>query len=267
MKKRSIAELRQLFASEKITEHLLESLRKDERKGVQQLIRGYLRKQQKLQEAEKMFVAMSHYEHEGYLQQYKWIAGVDEAGRGPLAGPVVAAAVILPRDFKLLGLTDSKKLTRQERLTFFEIIKQQAISYGISMISNKEIDEINIFQATKQAMYNAINQLNPRPNYVLLDAIRLEKLPYPTRSIIKGDQKSISIAAASILAKVTRDKWMEKLDKDYPQYAFSSHMGYGTKQHIKLLNEHGATPYHRKSYAPVQAAIRRSIGGDTCANT
>lgn len=266
MDKQSIKALKQHFSSGQVTESLLETLRKDKRKGVQQLVRTYLRKKQKEQEQEEMFQSMCSYELEGYSYSYDFIAGVDEAGRGPLAGPVVAAAVILPKDFKLLGLTDSKMLQPSDRFLYYEQIKKHAISYGVSMVSNQKIDELNIFQATKHAMYNALHQLDPHPDYVLLDAIRLEDLPWPSTSIVKGDQKSISIAAASIMAKVTRDQLMKKIDKEYPQYDFSSHMGYGTRQHLDRLNEYGATPYHRKSFSPVQTVINRFSGGEACAN-
>ncbi|MGM8364156.1 ribonuclease HII [Virgibacillus sp. W0181] len=262
MEHKSIAQVKELFETSEITEEMLNTLSSDKRKGVQQLVRTYLKKQRARQEAEKMFVSMTRYEQSGYAQNYELIAGVDEAGRGPLAGPVVAAAVILPSDFKLIGLTDSKLLKHSERVTFYKQIKQRAISYGISLVSNEKIDELNILQATKHAMYHALKQLHPQPDYVLLDAIQLEKLQYPSKSIIKGDQKSISIAAASILAKVTRDQLMNKIGKEYPQYQFSSNMGYGTKQHIDMLKKHGATPYHRRSFAPVRDAVSRSLGGD-----
>ncbi|SFB20590.1 RNase HII [Lentibacillus halodurans] len=175
--------------------------------------------------------------------------------RGPLAGPVVAAAVILPREFKLLGLNDSKQLNEETRNEYFTIIKNEAVSYGISMIDNQKIDQVNIYEATKLAMYNAIWQLNPAPDHILIDAVSLDQLSCTSESITKGDQESISIAAASILAKVTRDNLMKEIHKDYPAYGFASNMGYGTKQHLDTLTEQGVSPYHRKSFSPVHKAV------------
>ncbi|HLR40084.1 MAG TPA: ribonuclease HII [Virgibacillus sp.] len=251
MEKKSIAVLKQLFAWGKINDEWIEELRKDERKGVQQLIKSYERKQRQAQALEKKFMEMSFFEQQNYADGCEYIAGVDEAGRGPLAGPVVAAAVILPRNFKLLGLDDSKQLNEATRNMFFDTIKKEAISYGISIIDNQKIDQVNIFEATKLAMYDALEQLKPIPNHVLIDAVNLPQLPCTTEVLTKGDQKSITIAAASVLAKVTRDHIMQKIHKEYPVYDFTSNMGYGTKHHMEMLTKHGATPYHRRSYAPV----------------
>ncbi|WP_269409254.1 ribonuclease HII [Lentibacillus daqui] len=252
MSKQSIDELKQLFARNAVTETLLAELRLDTRKGVQQLIARHDRNKQKKQELKKRFVDMCRYEQFNYQNGCQYIAGIDEAGRGPLAGPVVAAAVILPHDFSLLGLNDSKQLNEATRERFFAQIKEQAVSYGIAMINNQIIDEINIFQATKQAMYEAIDQLNPAPDHVLVDAVQLGGLKCSAEAIVKGDQKSISIAAASILAKVTRDQLMKQIHTEFPCYDFASNMGYGTKHHMEMLQQHGISPYHRKSYAPVR---------------
>ena len=178
------------------------------------------------------------------------IAGVDEVGRGPLIGPVVAAAVILPRNFKLDGLTDSKKLSEKKREMFYEIIKKEALAIGIGVISEKRIDEINIYEATKEAMKEAIDNLEIRPEYILIDAMPL-KLDIPTLSIIKGDLLSITISAASVIAKVTRDHMMYELDKEYPMYDLKNNKGYGTKKHIEAIKKYGITKYHRLSYKPV----------------
>ncbi|GGB30065.1 ribonuclease HII [Lentibacillus populi] len=256
MNRKSIALLKQLFAANQINEELIAELRLDERKGVQQLVERYDRQKQKDQDLEKKFAEMCLYENRIYDNGCTYIAGMDEAGRGPLAGPVVAAAVILPRDFTLLGLNDSKQLNEATRNQFFDIIKKQAVSYGISVISNQKIDEINIFEATKLAMYEAVNQLDPIPDHILIDAVRLADLPCSSEAIVKGDQKSISIAAASILAKVTRDQIMKKIHTEFPYYDFASNMGYGTKHHLDMLLQYGISPYHRKSYAPVSNAAK-----------
>ena len=178
------------------------------------------------------------------------IAGVDEVGRGPLIGPVVAAAVILPENFKLEGLTDSKKLSEKKREQFYEIIKKEAISIGIGIVSEKRIDEINIYEATKEAMKEAINNLTVVPEHILIDAMPLE-LDIPTTSIIKGDLLSISISAASVIAKVTRDHMLYEIDLEYPMYDLKNNKGYGTKKHIEAIKEYGITKYHRLSYKPV----------------
>ena len=190
------------------------------------------------------------YERELNNKGITLIAGVDEVGRGPLIGPVVAAAVILPENYKLDGLTDSKKLSEKKREQFFEIIKKEAIAIGIGIISEKRIDEINIYEATKEAMYEAINNLNPKPSHVLIDAMKLD-LDVPSTSIIKGDLLSISISAASVIAKVTRDHMLYDLDKEYPMYDLKSNKGYGTKKHIEAIKKYGITKYHRLSYKPV----------------
>jgi len=178
------------------------------------------------------------------------IAGVDEVGRGPLIGPVVAAAVILPKNFVLDGLTDSKKLSEKKRETFYRKIIDEAISIGIGVIYEKEIDEVNIYEATKRAMYMAINNLSIKPEHVLIDAMPLN-LDVSSTSIIKGDLLSISISAASVIAKVTRDHMMYEMDKEYPMYDLKNNKGYGTKKHIEAIKKYGITKYHRISYKPV----------------
>ena len=176
------------------------------------------------------------------------IAGVDEAGRGPLAGPVCAAAVILPEHLEIPGLNDSKKLTDKKRRELFPIIKEQAIAYGIAFASEAEIDEINILQATFLAMQRAIDQLEGKANFALIDGNREKDFGLPVMTVVKGDSRSANIAAASVLAKVTRDLYMEELAKEYPEYGFEIHKGYGTKAHYAALTEHGASPVHRKSF-------------------
>lgn len=190
------------------------------------------------------------YEKELWNRGINLIAGVDEVGRGPLIGPVVAAAVILPHDFYLEGLTDSKKLSEKKRETFYQIIKEKAIAIGVGVISEKRIDEKNIYEATKEAMITAINNLEPKPNHILIDAMPLE-LSIPTTSIIKGDYLSVSISAASVIAKVTRDHMLYEIDKEYPMYDLKNNKGYGTKKHLEALKKYGITKYHRLSYKPV----------------
>ena len=190
------------------------------------------------------------YERELNNNGINLIAGVDEVGRGPLIGPVVAAAVILPKNYKLDGLTDSKKLSEKKREYYFDIIKKDAIAIGIGIIGEKRIDEINIYEATKEAMKEAISKLAIKPEHILIDAMPLN-LDIPTTSIIKGDLLSITISAASVIAKVTRDHMLYELDKEYPMYDLKNNKGYGTKKHIEAIKEYGITEYHRLSYKPV----------------
>ena len=195
---------------------------------------------------------LDNYKYERDLRNkgFCLIGGVDEVGRGPLVGPVVAACCVLPENFNLDGLTDSKKLSEKKRDYFFEEIKKQAITYGIGIVSEKRIDEINIYQATKEAMIMAINQCDPKPEFVLTDAMKLD-IDIPITPIIKGDLKSITISAASVLAKVTRDRMMYELDKKYPMYDFKSNVGYPTKKHLEAIEKYGIIPEHRRSYGPV----------------
>lgn len=190
------------------------------------------------------------YENELYDKGIEYIGGVDEVGRGPLIGSVVSACVILPKGFVLEGLTDSKKLSEKKRDMFYDIIMEEAISVGIGIVDEKVIDEVNIYEATKIAMKEAIKNTNIKPEHVLIDAMPLD-IDINTTSIIKGDSKSISIAAASVIAKVTRDRMMYELDKKYPMYELANNKGYGTKKHIEAIKKHGITKYHRLSFKPV----------------
>ena len=188
------------------------------------------------------------YEREAFDAGIKLVCGVDEAGRGPLAGPVCAAAVMLPPGMEIPGLNDSKKLTDKKRRELYDIIIEQAVSYGIAFASEQEIDEINILQATFLAMERAMQKLSPQPELALIDGNRTKDFGLPVRTIVKGDSLSASIAAASILAKVTRDRLMEEYDAQYPQYGFAVHKGYGTKRHYETLREFGPSPIHRKTF-------------------
>lgn len=193
-------------------------------------------------------VNMWEIENSLYSNGVKVICGVDEAGRGPLAGPVCAAAVILPSGLEIPGLTDSKKLTDKKRRELFPIIKEQAIAYGVGLASHEEVDEINILQATYLAMERALAQLTVRPDIALIDGNRAKDFGLPVRTVVKGDSLSMNIAAASILAKVTRDDLMLEMAKEYPEYSFEVHKGYGTKAHYEALRQHGASPIHRKTF-------------------
>ena len=200
-----------------------------------------------------MEVDLLENEKELYKEGYKLIAGTDEVGRGPLVGPVVAAAVILPVNYKLEGLTDSKKLSEKKRNLFYKIIIKDAISYGIGVVDAKTIDEINSYEASRKAMIEAINKLNPKPDFILSDAM---PLPYKnSKAIIHGDALSLTIAAASVLAKVTRDEMMYELDKKHPEYGFKDHKGYPTKKHLENIQKYGILDNYRLTYKPVKAII------------
>ena len=197
---------------------------------------------------------MLEYENNLYKEGVTLIAGVDEVGRGPLIGPVVACACILPVNFYHKDIKDSKKLSEKKREEMYKIIKENAISIGLGIVSEKVIDEVNIYEATKIAMKEAIKNLNITPEHVLIDAMKLE-LNIPSTSIIKGDAKSESIAAASIIAKVTRDHMLDEMDKEYPMYDLENNKGYGTKKHLEALQTYGPCKYHRVTYSPVRNAL------------
>ena len=201
---------------------------------------------------------MYQFEHELYEKGVTYIAGVDEAGRGPLAGPVVAAAVILKKGATFTYVDDSKKLTEKERELALIEIKENAVAIGIGISSVEEIDLINIYRASREAMLSAIKQLKVKPEYVLSDAMPME-LDIPMQSIIKGDAKSVSIAAASIVAKTTRDGYMLEMDKLFPMYGFKQHKGYPTKEHIDAIKTYGITPIHRKTYEPIKSMLKKDL--------
>lgn len=199
---------------------------------------------------------MFQYENELYDLGYQMIAGVDEAGRGPLAGPVVAAAVILKKDAVFKYVNDSKQLSPKKRELALKEIKEQALAIGIGISSQEEIDLINIYRATKEAMLSAIQSLKIKPEFLLIDAMPME-IDIPLKSIIKGDTLSMSIAAASIVAKTTRDQYMLEMDKLFPEYGFKNHMGYGTKEHIDAIHAYGITPIHRKTFEPIKSLLKK----------
>ena len=198
---------------------------------------------------EERLLNLKQIEKEYYSRNTEYIAGIDEAGRGPLAGPVVVASVIMPKDSMIEGVNDSKKVSEKKREKLYDLILEEAISYGIGIIYQDEIDEINILQATKKGLTNAIEQMKIKPDLILVDALNgINTLGIPYQSIIKGDAKCYSISAASIIAKVTRDRIMREWDAVYPEYGFSSHKGYGTAKHIAALKEYGPCPLHRRSF-------------------
>ncbi|HOQ15948.1 MAG: ribonuclease HII [Epulopiscium sp.] len=229
--------------------NFLEEIKKDSRIGVQKLVQKYERKYETYQVELKRIQEMSQYEKYYYQKGVKYIAGIDEAGRGPLAGPVVAAAVILPKDCFIMGINDSKKLSLIKREELFEIINKKALSIGIGIVDPQTIDRINILQATFEAMKKALDALSLKPELVLVDGNQnIPDISVPQEDIIKGDQKSISVAAAAIVAKVTRDRIMDKFHELYSEYGFNKHKGYGTKEHIEAIKKYGLCPIHRESF-------------------
>lgn len=252
MTKKSITELKLIIENLNEDDNdLIQALSKDERKGVQRLLVSWRKKQEKKKLLQNQFHEMMFFERQAYQNGYTYIAGIDEVGRGPLAGPVVAACVVLPEDFYLPGLTDSKKLSKEQREQFFEDITNSAIAVEIGAASAKEIDKVNIYEASKYAMMRALEKVSQKPNFLLVDAMKLPTT-IPQLDLIKGDSRSISIAASSVIAKVTRDRYMEDLHKKYPDYQFHRHMGYGTQVHIEAIKKYGVLEEHRRSFAPIR---------------
>ena len=249
----TIKEIKEQLANiQRLDDPLLAELEQDSRSGVIQAIAKRKREIQKRIDEDERLEGMLAYEKECYARGMELIAGVDEVGRGPLAGPVVAAAVILPKACKIPGLNDSKKIPKYKHKEIYEAVLQNAIAIGIGIKDNHVIDQVNIYEATKLAMMEAIGQLEPQPQHLLIDAMRLD-LPISQTSIIKGDANSLSIAAASIVAKVTRDQMMEEFDREYPGYDFAQNAGYGTAKHLAGLDKLGVTPIHRRSFEPVKS--------------
>ena len=233
---------------------LFKEFEKDSRAGVQKEIQKRKKAIQAEINEDLRLESMLSYEQELYVQGIKLIAGVDEVGRGPLAGPVVAAAVILPKNCKIKGLNDSKKIPKKKHEEIFQTVKENALAIGIGIMDNHVIDQVNIYEATKLAMKEAIYQLEPQPEHLLIDAMKLD-LPISQTSIIKGDANSLSIAAASIIAKVTRDKIMANFDEEFPGYDFAQNAGYGTAKHLEGIEKHGVTPIHRTSFEPIKTIV------------
>lgn len=251
MKQHSIAEIKTYLANcPKLDEALRQQLAEDQRAGVRRLLASWERKRAKEKALKLKFQEMNEFERRLLASGYKTIAGIDEAGRGPLAGPVVAGCVVLQPECTILGLNDSKQLSASARDRLFVQIKENALAFGIGMATAQEIDQLNIYQAARQAMLRAVQALTVSPDYLLVDAMTLP-VEMEQQSLIKGDARSNSIAAASILAKVTRDRYMIAVDARYPGYEFSAHKGYGTAAHLAALQRLGPCPEHRMTFAPL----------------
>lgn len=250
MKDKSVKEIKEIIDYLSVDKYLeyIDILRNDERKSVQSIAVKMAKKLDSIRRENERLEIINSFENEGYNKGYVYIGGIDEAGRGPLAGPVVASVVVFKPNTKIEGINDSKKLSESKRDELFDIIKEQALDYGIGIVNNEEIDEFNILNATYMAMKKAINCLEKTPDYLLVDAATIPGIDSDQKAIIKGDSKSISIAAASILAKVTRDSIMYQYEEMYPGYGFKSHKGYGTKEHYEAIEKLGITPIHRKSF-------------------
>ena len=246
----SISEIKEILRScsmEELPEQM-KQFEEDSRKGVQTALASFRKKYEKHRQELIRLEEILTYERGLWEAGYDLVAGIDEVGRGPLAGPVVAAAVILPKECKIEGVNDSKKLSAKKREELYDIILEKAVSYGIGVVSNERIDEINILQATYEAMREALSQLQPKAEYILADAVTIPMVSTPQRGIIKGDAKSMSIGAASIVAKVYRDRMMEAYEEVYPGYGFASNKGYGAAEHIEGIKKQGITPIHRKTF-------------------
>jgi ribonuclease HII len=255
-KKKSIKDIKaELLAVHSTEDEMLVEYLKDTRAGVQKLILQTKKRLAKEEALQKKQDELLMFEREFWNNGEKYIAGIDEVGRGPLAGPVVACAVVLPHDVNLPGVNDSKQVSHKKRLEFVEEINRQAVSIGIGVMSEEVIDDVNIYEATKLAMQEAIDNLTVKPNHLLIDAMKLDN-GIPQENLIKGDAKSLSIAAASIVAKVTRDEMMEEYAKTYPGYGFEKNAGYGTREHLEGLEKIGITPIHRKTFEPVKSMLK-----------
>ncbi len=236
---------------------LLSELKSDSRVGVQKLLHSYYVKQQKAAVSEEKFRQRFILEQQ-YWQEFPYIAGIDEVGRGPLAGPVVSAAVILPRDFRVLEVNDSKQLTADKRQELFLQIVEGALAIGVGVQSEQVIDEINIYEATRLAMAEAVGNLDIQPNFLFVDAMQVP-VDIPQLKLIKGDAKSNSIACASIVAKVLRDRLMNSFAQAYPGYDFANNDGYGTKKHLEGLKKLGVTPIHRQTFEPIKSMVENTL--------
>lgn len=248
----TIKEIKNLLESEELDPSVWQTLASDTRQGVKQLLAQHQKKIDRQRLLEEHWVHMTTQERRLRTLGYRSIAGVDEVGRGPLAGPVVAAAVILPEDFKLIGLNDSKKVSPALRESYYEVIVDQAVSYSVAFASPQEIDHMNIYQATMKVMRSCVASLSHQPDICLVDGLEVKPFPVPQLALVGGDGLSASIAAASIIAKVTRDRWMEEAAALYPQYGFDSNAGYGTPEHLSAIAQFGPCPLHRKSFGGVK---------------
>lgn len=250
--KYNISQIKEILSSiHSIEDPMFQQLSLDMRKGVQTALKSCQKRIEKEQKRAEHFIEMQYYERLAYKEGASFIAGVDEVGRGPLAGPVVAAAVILPKNIEDLGFDDSKKLSASKREEIYRLIQEKAIAIGIGIVDADIIDQANIYQASRLAMQQAVSELKIQPDYLLIDAMKID-VNTPQIGIIKGDAKSISIAAASIVAKQVRDQMMQEFDELYPGYDFSNNAGYGTPKHLEGLKSKGICPIHRKTFAPIK---------------
>ena len=250
--KYTISGIKEILSSiHSVEDPMFQQLSLDMRKGVQTALKSCQKRIEKEQKRAEHFIEMQYYERLAYQEGASFIAGVDEVGRGPLAGPVVAAAVILPKNIEDLGFDDSKKLSASKREEIYRLIQEKAIAIGIGIVDADIIDQVNIYQASRLAMQQAVSELKIQPDYLLIDAMKID-VNTPQIGIIKGDAKSISIAAASIVAKQVRDQMMQEFDELYPGYDFSNNAGYGTPKHLEGLKSKGICPIHRKTFAPIK---------------
>ena len=248
----TISEIREILLGSPSKEFLAE-LELDSRVAVKKLLQAYHKRVEKAALERERFHKMLSYERNYYEEGAKLIAGVDEAGRGPLAGPLVIAAVIMPQEFFISGLNDSKQISASKRDKLYDEILQKALSVSVNIVSISNIDELNIYRATQQGMAEVLLHLDKQPDVALIDAMPVEAGDIKTVSLVHGDALSASIAAASIIAKVTRDRIMEKLDALYPAYKFANNKGYGSKDHMQAIDQDGVTEWHRRSYEPVKS--------------
>ena len=254
--KYTISQIKELLSSiHSMEDPMFQQFSLDMRKGVQTALKSCQKRIEKEQKRAEHFMEMQYYERLAYKEGASFIAGVDEVGRGPLAGPVVAAAVILPKDIEDLGFDDSKKLSASKREEIYRLIQEKAIAIGIGIVDADIIDQVNIYQASRLAMQQAVSELKIQPDYLLIDAMKID-VNTPQIGIIKGDAKSISIAAASIVAKQVRDQMMQEFDELYPGYDFSNNAGYGTPKHLEGLKIKGICPIHRKTFAPIKYFLK-----------
>lgn len=250
----TISEIREILKNDDVPEEVLKEILADQRKGAKTLVSSYMRRLERESRERMRVEALYEVESEFYKRGMTHIVGIDEVGRGPLAGPVTVAAVILKPHWFAPGLNDSKKVTPKHREEISKKIHEEAVDLSIVSMPPEEIDAVNIYQATMEAMYQAVKNLHVKPDAVIVDAMPLH-FPFPTISMVHGDAKSASVAAASIAAKVYRDSLMDDDDKKYPGYGFAQNKGYGTAEHIEALRRLGITPIHRKSFEPVKSML------------
>ena len=256
VKKLKVGDIQALSGQEVVDQDILTYIRQDERTSVQKLVASYDKRQEKMRQEYERIHAMYDYEGIYYRQGIIQVAGVDEVGRGPIAGPVTVAAVILPPYTFIPGLNDSKKLSEKKREELYDQIMDLALAVSCVSYDRYKIDNLNIYEATRQAMYEAVRTLSVPAEAVMVDAMKLPDLTCPVESLVKGDAKSANIAAASIIAKVTRDRYMKEMDKEYPGFGFAIHKGYYTELHKKALINQGITPLHRRSFEPIKSMVK-----------